>query len=149
MLSRKPDKFDPEKAVWEIPAERMKMRQPHRVPLSTQALALVKDIWPMSDGGDLVFPSVRSKHGPLSENAFNNALRRMGYDKEEVTAHGFRVTASTILNSRGFDPDVIEAVLAHQDANAIRRAYNRASYWPQRVKLMQEWADLLDELRGG
>jgi integrase len=73
----------------------------------------------------------------------------MGYTKDEVTAHGFRATASTILNSRGFDPDVIEAVLAHQDRNAVRRAYNRASYWDQRVELMQKWADLLDEFRVG
>jgi integrase len=90
---------------------------------------------------------VRTKQRPLSDGAFNAALRRMGYTKDEVTAHGFRVTASTILNSRGFDPDVIEAVLAHQDQNTIRRAYNRSSYWPQRVELMQQWADLLDEFR--
>ena len=138
------DEFDLEKAVWQIPAKRMKMRQPHHVPLSKQALAVLEDIWPLSDGGKLVFPSIRSIHRPLSENAFNSALRRMGYSKDEVTAHGFRVTASSILNSRGYDPDVIEAVLAHQDQNAVRRAYNRATYWPQRVRLMQEWANLVD-----
>lgn len=139
--------FDLEKAVWHIPAERMKMRQPHDVPLSKQALSVLTDIWPLSDHSRLVFPSIRSVERPLSENAFNSALRRMGYSKKEVTAHGFRVSASSILNSRGYDPDVIEAVLAHQDRNAIRRAYNRASYWDQRVELTQEWADLLDELR--
>ena len=139
--------FDLEKAVWSIPAERMKMRQPHHVPLSRQAVAIIEDIWPLSEGGELVFPSVRSKHRPLSENAFNSALRRMGYGKDEVTAHGFRVTASSILNARGNDPDVIEAVLAHQDRNTIRRTYNRATYWDQRVVLMQAWADLLDKLR--
>lgn len=143
----KRDEFDLTKAVWSIPAERMKMRQPHDVPLSRQALDVLKDIWAMSDNGELVFPSVRSKDRPLSENAFNAALRRMGYAKDEVTAHGFRVTASSILNSRRYDPDVIEAVLAHQDRNAIRRAYNRATYWDQRVVLMQQWADLLDEFK--
>ena len=103
----------------------------------------------MSEGAELVFPSVRSQHRPLSENAFNSALRRMGYRKNEVTAHGFRVTASSIMNARGKDPDVIEAVLAHQDRNAIRRTYNRATYWEQRVVLMQEWANLLDDLKHG
>ena len=136
-----------EKALWRIPAERMKMRRPHDVPLSRQALAILRDIWPLSDHGELVLPSIRSIKRPLSENAMNRALRRMGYDKEEMTSHGFRSTASTILNERGFDPDVIEAALAHQDKNAIRRAYNRATYWPERVKLMQTWADLLDEFR--
>lgn len=139
--------FDLKKVVWHIPAERMKMRQPHDVPLSRQALAVLHDIWPLSEGGRLVFPSIRSILRPLSENAFNSALRRMGYSKDEVTAHGFRVTASSILNSRGYDPDVIEAVLAHQDKNSIRRAYNRATYWEQREILMQEWADLLDIFR--
>ncbi|MFV2035215.1 MAG: tyrosine-type recombinase/integrase, partial [Halocynthiibacter sp.] len=131
--------FDREKAVWRIPAERMKMRRPHDVPLSRQALTILEDLWPLSDGTKLIFPSVRSMRQQLSENAFNAALRRMGYTKDEVTAHGFRVTASTILNSRGFDPDVIEAVLAHQDQNSIRRAYNRASYWDQRIEMMQKW----------
>ena len=139
--------FNLEKKVWSIPAERMKMRAAHIVPLSRQALAVLEDVWPLSEGGELVFPSIRSKLRPLSENAFNSALRRMGYTKDEVTAHGFRATASSILNARGYDADVIESVLAHQDRNAIRRAYNRATYWNQRVGLMQDWADLLDELR--
>lgn len=140
--------FDLDKAIWQIPAERMKMRQPHAVPLSRQALAILTDIWPVSEGGELVFPAIRSKDRPLSDGAFNSALRRMGYGKDEVTAHGFRVTTSSILNARGHDGDVIEAVLAHQDRNAIRRTYNRATYWEQRVVLMQAWADLLDGLRG-
>ena len=138
--------FDLQNAVWHIPAERMKMRRAHHVPLSSQALQLVKDIWPYSENGELVFPSVRSKTQQLSENAFNAAIRRLGYSGNEVSAHGFRVTASTILNSRGFSSDVIEATLAHQDEDAIRRTYNRATYWGQRVKLMQKWADLLDRL---
>lgn len=141
------DEFDLKKAVWRIPAERMKMRQAHDVPLSKQALRVLEDVWALSEYGELVFPSIRSTRRPLSENAMNSALRRMGYGKDEVTAHGFRVSASTILNARSYDPDVIEAVLAHQDKNAIRRAYNRASYWDQRVVLMQAWADLLDALR--
>lgn len=141
--------FDLDKAIWHIPAERMKMRQPHDVPLSHQALKVIHEVWPLSDSGKLVFPSIRSVHRPVSENAFNSALRRMGYTKEEVTAHGFRVTASSILNSRSYDPDVIEAMLAHQDGNSIRRAYNRATYWPQRIVLVQEWADLLDSFKSG
>jgi len=136
-----------EKAVWRIPAERMKMRRPHDVPLSKQALKILKDIWSLSDDGELVLPSIRSGKKPLSNNAMNSALRRMGYTKEEVTAHGFRSAASTILNERGFKPDVIEAALAHQDENDIRRAYNRATYWPERVKLLQDWANMLDEFR--
>jgi integrase len=136
-----------ETAVWHIPAERTKMRRPHDVPLSRQALAILREIWPLSDYGELVLPSIRSIKRPLSENAMNSALRRMGYTKEEMTSHGFRSTASTILNERGFNPDVIEAALGHQDKNAIRRAYNRATYWPERVKLLQTWADMLDEFR--
>jgi integrase len=139
--------FDFDRAIWHIPAGRMKMRQPHDVPLSRQALEVLKDVWSFSDNGDLVFPSIRSKRKPLSDNAMNAALRRIGYGKDEVTAHGFRVTASSILNNRRFDADVIEAVLSHKDRNNIRRTYNRATYWDQRVVLMQEWADLLDEFR--
>lgn len=143
------NEFDLKKAIWRIPAERMKMRNPHDVPLSKQALTVLEEVWPLSEYGALVFPSIRSIKRPLSENAMNAALRRMGYTKEEVTARGLRVTASTIMNARGYDADVIEAVLAHQDKNVIRRTYNHTTYWDQRVKLMQEWADLLDELKTG
>ncbi len=136
-----------DKAVWRIPAERMKMRRPHDVPLSKQVIAILKDVWPISENGDLVLPSIRSVKKPLSDNAMNSALRRMGYAKDQMMAHGFRSAASTILNERGYNPDVIEAALAHQHENEIRRAYNRATYWPERVKLLQEWADLLDEFR--
>lgn len=139
--------FGLEAAIWRIPAERMKMRQQHAVPLSRQALAVLEEVRPISAPDGLVFPSIRTVRRPISDNAMNTALRRMGYGKDEVTAHGFRATASSILNERGYDPDVIEAVLAHQDRNSIRRAYNRATYWEQRVTLMQEWADLLDEFR--
>jgi len=134
------------KALWRIPAERMKMRRPHEVPLSRQALAVLRGIWDVSASG-LVLPSIRSASKPLSENAMNAALRRLGYGKDEVTAHGFRSSASTILNERGFNPDVIEAALAHQDEDDVRRAYNRTTYLKERVVLMQDWADLLDEFR--
>jgi integrase len=135
------------KATWRIPAERMKMRRPHDVPLSTQALAILREIWPLSEGHELVLPSIRSPRKALSENAMNSALRRMGYTKEEVCSHGFRSSASTILNERGYESDVVEAALAHQDEDEVRAVYNRAKYWPQRIKLLQEWADLLDEFR--
>jgi len=134
-------------ATWRIPAERMKMRRPHDVPLSTQALNILRDIWDLSQGDGLVLPSVRSNLRPLSENAMNSALRRMGYTKDQICPHGFRASASTILNERGFSPDVIEAALAHQDEDDVRRAYNRARYWKERTKLMQDWANLLAEFK--
>jgi integrase len=139
--------IDFDKAIWRIPAERMKMRRPHDVPLSKQAIKVLKDIWPLSENGELVLPSIRSVKKPLSDAAMNSALRRMGYSQTEMSAHGFRSSASTILNERGFNPDVIEAALAHQDEDEIRRAYNRAKYWPERVKLLGDWADLLDEFK--
>jgi integrase len=142
--TRKEFKLD--KAIWSIPAERTKMRRQQDVPLSKQALAVLEDIWSLSDYHELVFPSIRSPKKPLSENAMNSALRRMGFTQDEMTAHGFRSSASTILNSRGYDRDVIEAALGHLDEDEVRRAYNRSNYWPQRVKLMQEWADILDQL---
>ena len=135
------------KATWRVPPERMKMRRPHDIPLSRQALAVLRDIWDASENDAFVFPSIRSTRKPLSENAMNSALRRMGYTKDEVCAHGFRSSASTILNEHGYDRDVIEVALAHQDEDETRAAYNRARYWPQRVTLLQDWADLLDEFR--
>jgi integrase len=134
-------------STWRIPAERMKMRKPHDVPLSKQALAILRDVWPLTEGDNLVFPSIRSIRRPLSENSFNSVLRRMGYGSDEVCAHGFRTSASTILNERGHDDDVIEAALAHEDENKVRRTYNRARYWPERIVLLQVWADLLDEFK--
>lgn len=134
------------KATWQVPAERMKMRRPHEIPLSRQALAVLREIWDASDG-ELVLPSIRSSKRPLSENAMNSALRRMGFTSDEMCAHGFRSSASTVLNGRGFNSDVIEAALAHQDEDKVRRAYNRAKYWPERVELLQKWADLLDDFR--
>ena len=147
MRGAKKQEFDLEKRIWTIPVERTKMRREHLVPLSDQSLKIAEDNGPEIEGVGLLFPSLVSNQKWISENAFNSALRRLGYQKEEVTAHGFRATASTILNTRGFDPDVIEAALAHQDKNVIRRTYNRATYWGQRVKLMQDWAGLVDEFR--
>lgn len=143
----KQSEFDLEARSWSIPAERMKMRRNHIIPLSDQALNLVKRNWIDIEGVELIFPSLNSNRKWLSENAFNSAIRRMGYTKQEVTAHGFRATASTFLNTRGYDADVIEAALGHQDKNAIRRTYNRATYWEQRMVLMQEWANLIDRCR--
>ena len=138
---------DFDKRLWRIPAERMKMRRPHDVPLSRQALMVLKVVWPLNEANELVFPSLRSHKKPLSENAFNSVLRNMGYSKDQATAHGFRATASTILNERGFNADVIEAALAHQDEDEMRRIYNRALYLPERKKLMQDWADLMDSFK--
>ena len=143
----KQSEFNIEQKTWSIPADRTKMRRDHIIPLSNQALDLVKRNWTNIEGVELIFPSLNSNRKWLSENAFNSAIRRMGYTKEEVTAHGFRPTASTILNTRGYEPDLIEAALAHQDKNAIRRAYNRAIHWDHRIVLMQDWADLVGRFR--
>jgi integrase len=142
--------FDLEKGVWRIPAGRMKMRREHQVPLSRQALEILKELQAITGNGKLLFPGNRSIQRPISENTLNAALRRMGYDKDEVTAHGFRGTASTLLNESGkFSPDAIERSLAHQDNDEIRRAYNRGAYWNERVTMAQWWADHLDVLREG
>lgn len=133
------------KRVWTVPAERMKMRRPHDVPLSDQALEVLRSVWETSDS--LVFPAMTSKTDVLSENAFNSALRKMGYPKEQVTAHGFRTSASTILNERHYNPDVIEVAQARLDTNEVRRVYNRARYWDERIKLLQDWANLLDQFK--
>ena len=106
-------------STWRIPAERMKMRRPHDVPLSKQALAVLRGVREASEGNGYVFPSIRSVLKPLSENAMNSALRRMGYAKEEVCAHGFRTSASTILNERHHNPEVIEVALAHQSVTGL------------------------------
>ena len=141
--------FDLAAAEWRIPSEKMKMRRPHRVPLSRQALDVLRELQPMSGGGRFLFPSVRSTARPMSENTLNAALRRLGYGTDEMTTHGFRTIASTRLNEMsGWNPDAIERQLAHQEQDDVRRAYvHAAEYWPERVKMMQAWADYLDELR--
>jgi integrase len=142
--------FDLEEAEWRIPAHRTKLRVEHVVPLADQAVAILDDLFPLtgSESG-YVFPSVRSRSSCMSDNSLNAALRRMGYSKEQMTAHGFRSMASTRLNELGFPPDVIEKQLAHAERNKVRAAYNHASYLPQRREMMQFWADYLDSLKTG
>lgn len=140
---------DFDRREWIIPAEKMKMRQAHRVPLSRQALEVLVNIRPLTGDGRYVFPGMRGRGRPLSENAVNAALRSMGYAKEQMTAHGFRAMASTLLNELGHRADVIEAQLAHKGADKIRAIYNRAEYMDARRRLMQAWADYLDALREG
>ena len=133
---------------WRIPAARMKMKAEHIVPLSTQALALIEAMRPLSGDVDLIFPSPFYPGKPLSENTFNSALARMGY-KGEATAHGFRALFSTVANECGWDADVIERQLAHIEGNEVRAAYHRAQYLDERAKLMQWWADFIDAKAGG
>ena len=139
--------IDFDKAQWRIPAARMKMREEHIVPLSEQALAVLRELHPLTGQGRYLFPSLRTLKEPMSENTVNAALRRMGYDKDTMTGHGFRALASTRLNEMGWAPDVIERQLAHAERNKVRAAYNRASYMAERGKMMQAWADYLDALR--
>ena len=141
--------FDLENAEWRIPGERMKMGEPHLVPLSRQALAILRELQPLARGGRYLFPSLRTRDRPMSDNTINAALRRMGYTSQEQTGHGFRSMASTLLNEQGFPPDVIELQLAHTERNKVRAAYNKAQRLPERRKMMQAWADYLDGLRSG
>lgn len=138
--------IDVDHAEWRIPAARMKMKVVHIVPLSEQALAILKDLKPLTGDGKLVFPGVRNLTRPMSENTVNAALRRLGYSKDEMTGHGFRSMASTLLNEQGWHRDAIERQLAHGERDAIRGAYNYAEYLPERRKMMQAWADFLDGL---
>lgn len=140
--------FDLDGAVWKIPAERMKMRRPHAVPLSRQVLSYLEELLPLTGPDGFVFPAFHTSLRPLSENTINQAFRRMGYAQGEVTAHGLRTTASTLLNESGeWSPDAIERSLAHADANSIRGIYNRGRYWEERVAMHQWWSDYLDQLR--
>ncbi len=139
--------FDLDSAEWRIPDGRMKMGRLHIVPLAKQAVSILTDLRAVNGSGRYLFPSLRSKDRTISENTLNAALRRLGYPKEQMTAHGFRTMASTRLNELGYDPDVIELQLAHTDSNKIRAAYNRATKLAERRKLMQGWADYLDGLK--
>lgn len=136
-------------AEWRIPAAKMKMRVQHIVPLSRQALAVLKELRPLTGAGRYVFPSERTSERPMSENTVTAALRRLGYTKEEMTGHGFRSMASTLLNELGWNRDAIERQLAHAERNNVRAAYNFAEFLPERRKMMQAWADNLDALREG
>lgn len=140
------DEFDFESREWRIPAEKMKMRVIHIVPLCDQAIEILKEIQPLTGRSKYVFPSIRTNTRPMSNNTVNAALRRLGYTKEEMTAHGFRSMASTILNEQGWNRDAIERQLAHSERDGVRAAYNYAQYLPERKKMMQAWADYLDGL---
>lgn len=139
--------FDFAKLEWRIPAGKMKMKEQHIVPLSKQALAILREVQAVTGNGRYVFPSQRTSTRPMSENTINAALRRMGYAKDEMTGHGFRSMASTLLHELGFPHDVIERQLAHGERNKVSAAYNYAEYLPERKKMMQQWADYLEQLR--
>lgn len=141
--------FDLAEAVWRIPAERMKMKNGHVVPLSRQAVQILRDLEPHTGRCRLVFPSVRSRARPISENTLNGALRRLGFTSAEMTSHGFRTMASTLLNEQGWHHDAIERQLAHVERNEVRAAYNRAEHLPERRRMMQYWSDYLDGLAAG
>lgn len=150
--------FDLERAEWRIPIERMKRRRVeketrkgelHIVPLSMQAVAILQNLYPFTGRGKYLFPGLRSKDRPMSDATLTNALRRMGYTGEEMTVHGFRHMASTLLHEEGFPSHLIEKQLSHGDRNRIRAVYNHAEYLPERRKMMQAWADYLDQLAAG
>ena len=131
---------------WRIPANKMKMKTLHIVPLSMQAITILKELHALTGNGKYVFPSIRTNERPMSENTINAALRRLGYTKDEMTGHGFRSMASTILNELGYNRDAIERQLAHAERDGVRAAYNYAEYLPERKKMMQAWADYLGML---
>lgn len=140
--------IDFEKAVWIIPGRKTKMRKDHQVPLSKQSLAILKLARKVSSDRPHVFPSTSSVKRPISENTLNGALRRMGFEQDQMSAHGFRAMASSLLNESGkWQPDAIERALAHGDGNGVRGAYNRGAYWDERVRMAQWWSDYLDALK--
>jgi integrase len=142
--------FDLDAGVWEIPAGRMKMRKPHRVPLAPRAVEILTELRKLSGEGRFLFPSVRSLARCMSENTLNAALRRMGFRNEDMTSHGFRASASSMLNESGlWNADAIERQLAHVDGDSVRRAYARAEFWEERVKMMTWWSDRCAQLREG
>lgn len=142
--------IDLDAGLWVIPMEKMKMRKPHHVPLSRQAADVFRDVYQATGPTGYVFPSIRSRSRPMSENTLNAALRRLGYASDEMTAHGFRAMASTLLNESGkWHPDAIERALAHGDSDKVRAAYHRGAHWQERVEMAQWWSDYLDQLRSG
>jgi integrase len=138
--------LDLDEAIWRIPAYRMKARAEHLVPLSRQAVEVLRELHPVTGAGRYLFPSARTTGRPMSENAITAALRRMGYERGQMTAHGFRTTASTLLNELGWPADAIERQLAHAERDEVRGAYNRAEYLAERRRMMQSWGDYLDRL---
>lgn len=142
--------IDLDTAEWNIPPDRMKMREPHLVPLSTQAVAILRELHPLTGEGRYVFPGARTNGRPMSDNAILAALRRMGFAKDEMSGHGFRAMARTILDEvLGVRPDFIEHQLAHAVKDPNGRAYNRTAHLAERRKMMQLWADYLDKLKAG
>jgi len=139
--------IDLEAGEWRIPAERMKMKTKHIVPLSSQAVAILRALQPLTGKGHYVFPGARSRERCMSENTVNGALRRLGWSGSEMTGHGFRSMASTLLNEQGWNRDAIERQLAHTERNSIRAAYNYAEHLPERRRMMQAWSDYLHTLR--
>ena len=139
--------FDFLQREWRIPADQMKARHPHIVPLSSQAMALLRELQPLTGASPFVFPGERSTDRPMSNNTLNAALRRLGYGHEDMTAHGFRSMASTLLNELGWSSDAIERQLAHGERDGVRAVYNYAQYLPERRRMMQAWSDYLDHLR--
>lgn len=140
--------FDLDIAMWHIPAVRMKMKAAHLVPLSTQVVTILRELQTFTGSGRYVFPGLRTASRPMSENAINAALRRLGYSGEEMTGHGFRSMAATRLNEMGWNADAIERQLAHSESNKVREAYTHAAqYLDERKRMMQAWADYLDGLR--
>ncbi|MDP3675980.1 MAG: integrase arm-type DNA-binding domain-containing protein [Novosphingobium sp.] len=141
---------DLDAAVWTIPAAKMKMRQAHRVALSAQAVAILESARALTAGQRYIFSSLHTGERPMSENTINVALRRMGFGKDEMTAHGFRAMASTLLNESGeWSPDAIELALAHDIGGTVRGTYHRGGHWEERKRMAQWWSDYLDQLRAG
>jgi integrase len=141
------EEFDLEEGIWNLPAAKMKARRPHAVPLSKQVKAMLQELRPLTGHFKFVFPSAYGGTRPMSENTLNASFRRMGFGKDEVTAHGLRATASTFLNESGlWNPDAIERALAHGDSNPARGAYHRGRYWDERVRMAQWWSDYLGSL---
>lgn len=141
--------FNLDAAEWRIPAGKMKAGVLHIIPLSKQALEVLREIHPLTGDGRYVFPSPRTDTRPMSSNAILSALRRMGYAKDEMSGHGFRSMASTLLNEQGWNRDAIERQLAHAERNSVRAAYNYAEFLPERKKMMQAWADYLEGIKAG
>jgi integrase len=142
------NEFDLDGATWRIPPERMKMRSEHIVPLARQAVQILRELHPLTGTGRYVFPG-RAASRPMSENAITAALRYLGYSREQMTGHGFRTMASTLLNEMGWAADAIERQLAHSERDNVRDAYNRAQYLPERKRMMDSWANFLDRLAAG
>ena len=140
--------FDLDGALWTIPPLKTKMRKEHRVPLSRQSIAIIEAAHRLTGPKGYLFPSMRARSRPMSDNTINAGLRRLGYSTDEMTAHGFRAMASTLLNESGlWHPDAIERALAHGDSDKVRAAYHRGAHWQERVQMAQWWSDYLDRLR--